>query len=88
VVCRTQRAVWKFEPFAVKGAEPSSLFGEADLSGVIDDPCVGLPGEDTEEAIYPMRAGHGLFTTEDELGNPIVQHLSDVLGDSEEDDEG
>ncbi|MER5683858.1 hypothetical protein [Streptomyces sp. NPDC002205] len=91
VVRRTQGAVWKFEPFAVKGAELPSLFGEADPSGVIDDPCVGLPGEGTEEAIYPMGAVHGLFTTEDELGNPIAQHLSDVLGDSDEDvedDEG
>ncbi|MFE4953576.1 hypothetical protein ACFRCW_05555 [Streptomyces sp. NPDC056653] len=91
MVRRTQGAVWKFEPFAVKGAELPSLFGEADPSGVIDDPCVGLPGEGTEEAIYPMGAVHGLFTTEDELGNPIAQHLSDVLGDSDEDvedDEG
>ncbi len=34
-----------------------------------------------------MGAVHGLFTTEGELGNPIAQHLSDVLGDSDEDDE-
>ncbi|MFB6779196.1 hypothetical protein ACFCX0_17625 [Streptomyces sp. NPDC056352] len=87
VVCRTRGTVWKFEPFAVKGAELPSLFGEADPSGVIDDPCVGMPGEDTEEAIYPMGAVHGLFCTEDELGNPIAQHLSDVLGDFDEDDE-
>ncbi|MFI6727242.1 hypothetical protein [Streptomyces atratus] len=87
VVCRTQGAVWKFEPFAAKGAELPSLFGEADPSGAIDDPCVGMPGGDTEEAIYPMGAVHGLFSTEDELGNPIAQHLSDVLGDCDEDDE-
>ncbi|MFE7791785.1 hypothetical protein [Streptomyces sp. NPDC057460] len=47
----------------------------------------GSPGEDTDEAVCPMGAVHGLFTTEDELGNPIAQHLSDVLGDSDEDDE-
>ncbi|MER5850387.1 hypothetical protein ABT126_25910 [Streptomyces sp. NPDC002012] len=87
VLCRARGAVWKFEPFAVKGAELPSLFGEADPSGVIDDPCVGAPGEDTEEAIHPMGAVHGLFSTEDELGNPIEQHLSDVLGDFDEDDE-
>ncbi|MFF8912194.1 hypothetical protein ACF08M_02460 [Streptomyces sp. NPDC015032] len=90
VVCRTRGAVWKFEPFAVKGAELPSLFGEADPSGVIDEPCVGAPEEGTEEAIYPMGAVHGLFSTEDELGNPIAQRLSDVLGDFDEgeDDEG
>lgn len=87
VVCRTQGAVWTFEPFAVKGAELPSLFGEADPSGVIDDPCVGMPGEDAEEAVYPMGAVHGLFRTEDELGNPVAQHLSDVLGDFDGDDE-
>ncbi|WP_141720997.1 hypothetical protein [Streptomyces sp. Ncost-T10-10d] len=87
VVCRAQGAVWKFEPFAVKGAELPSLFGEADPSGVVDDPCVGVPGEDTEEAIYPMGAVHGLFSTEDELGNPTTQRLSDLLGDSDEYDE-
>ncbi|MGW1651313.1 hypothetical protein [Streptomyces atratus] len=87
VACRTQGAVWMFEPFAAKGAELPSLFGEADPSGVVDDPCVGIPGEDTEEAIYPMGAVHGLFSTEDELGNPIAQHLSDLLGDSDEYDE-
>ncbi|MFF3122284.1 hypothetical protein ACFVRD_07895 [Streptomyces sp. NPDC057908] len=87
VLCRARGAVWKFEPFAVKGAELPSLFGEAEPSGVIDDPCVGAPGEDTEEAIYPMGAVDGLFSTEDELGNPIEQHLSDVLGDFDEDDD-
>ncbi|MGW9119563.1 hypothetical protein ACWGRV_23530 [Streptomyces sp. NPDC055663] len=87
VVCRARGAVWKFEPFAVKGAELPSLFGEADPSGAIDDPCVGVPGEDTDEAIHPMGAVHGLFSTEDELGNLIEQHLSDVLGDFDEDDE-
>ncbi|MGW6899168.1 hypothetical protein ACWGF2_21535 [Streptomyces sp. NPDC054919] len=45
---------------------------------------MGLPGEDTDEAVCPMGAVHGLFTTEDELGNPIAQQLSDVLGDSDE----
>ncbi|MFJ7492338.1 hypothetical protein ACIQZB_13985 [Streptomyces sp. NPDC097727] len=87
MVCRAQRTVWKFEPFAVEGAELPSLFREADPSGVIDDPCVGMPGENTEEAIYPMGAVHGLFSTEDELGSPITQRLSDVLGDSDEDEE-
>ncbi|MFD7491363.1 hypothetical protein ACFV8T_02940 [Streptomyces sp. NPDC059832] len=87
VVCRTQRTVWKFEPFAVNGAEPPSLFGEADPSGVIDDPCVEAPGEDMEEAICPVSAVHGLFRTKDVLANPIVQHLSDVLDDCNEEDE-
>ncbi|MFC9622206.1 hypothetical protein ACFTXM_20155 [Streptomyces sp. NPDC056930] len=87
VVCRTQGAVWKFEPFAVKGAELPPLFGEANPSGIVDDPCVGVPGEDTEEAIYPMGAVHGLFSTEDELGNPTTQRLSDLLGDSDVCDE-
>ncbi|WP_406014710.1 hypothetical protein OG520_25285 [Streptomyces sp. NBC_00984] len=33
------------------------------------------------------RPVHGLFAAEDELGNPIAQHLSDVLGKTDEDDE-
>ncbi len=34
-----------------------------------------------------MRAVHGLFCTEGELGNPIDQHLSDVLGSEDDEDD-
>ncbi|WP_406362214.1 hypothetical protein [Streptomyces sp. NBC_01579] len=46
-----------------------------------------LRGYPARTRTRPMGAVHGLFTTEGELGNPIAQHLSDVLGDSDEDDE-
>ncbi|MEU9112512.1 hypothetical protein AB0D04_12115 [Streptomyces sp. NPDC048483] len=85
VVCRTKGDVWKFEPFAVGGGPLPALFGP-DGSGTIDEPCAGPPGDDDEAVVYPTGLLRGLFSTHDELDDPIEVHLSDAWEDADPDD--
>ncbi|MFJ9848258.1 hypothetical protein [Streptomyces sp. NPDC101150] len=86
VVCRAKGARWKFEPFAVGGGALPALFG-AEESGTVDEPFAGPPKDDDEAVVYPVGILRGLFTTRDELDNPIETHLRDAVGDLDPDGE-
>ncbi|WP_129306894.1 hypothetical protein [Streptomyces sp. L2] len=92
VICRTRGTVWKYERDAdlPAGTPMPPLFTPATPTAVLDTPCVALPEDGPERALYPLNILCRSLITQDELGEPVEEHLRDALAEDyldEEEDE-
>ncbi|MFI9810250.1 hypothetical protein ACIHEJ_39225 [Streptomyces sp. NPDC052301] len=87
--CRHRGMVWKYEPDFDTG-RLAPFFAAEEPVGVLDTPCVGLPGARPGENWFPLNMIRRLLIDEDEVGNPVDERLLGMLEgwyDDEDDEE-
>ncbi|MEU6281136.1 hypothetical protein [Streptomyces sp. NPDC047028] len=88
-ICRTRGTVWKYERDADLPADAPMppLFAPGAPTGVLDTPCVALPENGPDRALYPLNILCRALVTQDELGEPLEEHLRDALAENYLDEE-
>ncbi|MFS4093993.1 hypothetical protein [Streptomyces sp. AF1A] len=83
VICRTRGMVWKYERDVDLPADAPMprLFAPQAPSGVLDTPCVALPADGPDRALYPLNILCRALIARDEMGRPVDEHLADALAD-------
>jgi len=89
VICRVRGTVWKYERDVDLAADVPMprLFGPEAPAAVLDTPCVALPEDGPDRALYPLNLLCRSLITQDELGEPVEDHLRDALAEDYLDDE-
>ncbi|MFE1949702.1 hypothetical protein ACFW9D_04465 [Streptomyces sp. NPDC059524] len=92
---RHRDMVWKYVPDNLDG-ELHPFFGSDVATAPLDHPCVGDPA-DPENHLYMLNMIRGMFLTEDDFGDPVVNTLpslyanpfgeGDVDGDEDDEDD-